>query len=250
MKIFVLGHPKFYGGAGTELHHQIILWRKHMNLDVHIIPFNDDIENEELHLEMLGLGVVYENILCYNNITNIDIVISYCNRVFLTELPKIVKHTNHTIFVNCMTWIFDEEFQAHNDNLIQVSLYQRMGILLDHKKQLNSKCHFMEFIPFFDNTKFKFIPPKENLVNVGRISRYDIDKFSRDTFTIWSNISSTPNKGVVLGFKESLLNKIGQIPDWVETYTDHTELDVIDFYKECDIIIQSTDTRKSTKDSI
>ena len=27
-RVFVNGFPSLYGGAGTELHHQIIVWRK------------------------------------------------------------------------------------------------------------------------------------------------------------------------------------------------------------------------------
>jgi hypothetical protein len=36
-RLFVLGFPSAYGGAGTELHHQIIAWR-HMGLEIHLIP--------------------------------------------------------------------------------------------------------------------------------------------------------------------------------------------------------------------
>lgn len=50
-KIYVNGFPSLYGGAGTELHHQIIVW-KHMGIDVHLIPTNNGFENEALYLEM------------------------------------------------------------------------------------------------------------------------------------------------------------------------------------------------------
>lgn len=36
-RIFVHGFPSLYGGAGTELHHQIIVWRE-MGMEVHLIP--------------------------------------------------------------------------------------------------------------------------------------------------------------------------------------------------------------------
>ncbi|MCG8649918.1 MAG: glycosyltransferase, partial [Pirellulales bacterium] len=36
--------------------------------------------------------------------------------------------------------------------------------------------------------------------------------------------------------------KIGSPPSWVETYTNQSELSQRDFYRQCDIILQPTDT--------
>ena len=47
-KIYVNGFPSLYGGAGTELHHQILVWLP-MGIDVHIIPTNGGFENEALY---------------------------------------------------------------------------------------------------------------------------------------------------------------------------------------------------------
>jgi len=38
-RLFVYGFHGLYGGAGTELHHQILAWR-HMGVEVHLIPTN------------------------------------------------------------------------------------------------------------------------------------------------------------------------------------------------------------------
>lgn len=47
-RIFVHGFPSLYGGAGTELHHQIIVWCE-MGMEVHLIPTGDGFyQNEEV----------------------------------------------------------------------------------------------------------------------------------------------------------------------------------------------------------
>ena len=56
-RIFVHGFPSLYGGAGTELHHQMIVWRK-MGMEVHLIPTGDSFYPEGLYVELLRLGVV------------------------------------------------------------------------------------------------------------------------------------------------------------------------------------------------
>lgn len=55
-RLFVNGFPSLYGGAGTELHHQIIVWRK-MGVEVHLIP-SWDYHGEPLYNEMVSLGVI------------------------------------------------------------------------------------------------------------------------------------------------------------------------------------------------
>ncbi|MFN3167912.1 MAG: hypothetical protein ACE37H_12710 [Phycisphaeraceae bacterium] len=55
--LFVYGFPGQYAGANTELHHQIVLWRK-MGLGVHLIPGGEGHRKQGLYPEMLGLGVV------------------------------------------------------------------------------------------------------------------------------------------------------------------------------------------------
>lgn len=55
-RLFVNGFPSLYGGAGTELHHQIIVWCK-MGVEVHLIP-SWDYHGEPLYNEMVSLGVI------------------------------------------------------------------------------------------------------------------------------------------------------------------------------------------------
>lgn len=87
-KIYVNGFPSLYGGAGTELHHQILVW-KHMDIDVHIIPTNDGFQNEALYLEMLGLGVHIHAPNDWSVLEEGDAIIGFCNGEYLENLPAI-----------------------------------------------------------------------------------------------------------------------------------------------------------------
>lgn len=122
-KIYVNGFPSLYGGAGTELHHQILVW-KHMDIDVHIIPTNDGFQNEALYLEMLGLGVHIHAPNDWSVLEEGDAIIGFCNGEYLENLPAIRQKTRRTIFVNCMTWLFNKEKELMKQGLIAMFLYQ------------------------------------------------------------------------------------------------------------------------------
>lgn len=250
MKIFVVGHPSEYGGAGSELYHQILLWVK-MKMEVVIIPTMSGFRNEPLRNEMLNLGVGYTDVRDYSSVTEKDLVINFCSKEFLEDLEKINKRTSHTAFVNCMTWLFPKEKIAHEKGLIKYSLYQRPQVRDDHKKILkgghNSKAEFIHFNPYFDSSKFPFVDRRYNdKFTIGRISRQDADKFSSYTFHIWEYaVAPKMKRGLVLGFDQRSAKKVGFVPDWVETYKDQKQLSVNEFYKQCDVIVQSTDTTEN-----
>jgi glycosyltransferase involved in cell wall biosynthesis len=251
-KLFIVGHPGKYGGAGTELHHQIILWRKHMNIDVTIIPSHPGFENEPLRQEMLDLGVKYASKeRDYSEVTQDDLVMNFCGKEFLADLPEIIKKTKRTAFVNCMTYLFDNEKIMHRKGLIAHSLYQRIGVLTDHKEELvhqfNSKAEFHLFSPYFheDSLAYHTLRDRERFT-IGRISRQDADKFSKESFHIWEYVVSPKyKKGIVLGFDKRSEAKVGAPHHWMEVHPDHNSLSVSDFYASVDVIIQSTDTTEN-----
>lgn len=249
-RLFVLGHPGMYGGAATELHHQIIVWRK-MGVDVTIIPTANGFQNEPLKPAMESIGVEYTDApMDFSRITPDDAIINFCSSEFLDSIEEIYKHTERTCFVNCMTWLFPKEKLAHEKGLISMSLYQRPQVRDDHKKQLEdlgSEADFLCFSPYFDGSQFEFLPRKNNKrFTIGRISRQDADKFSQNTWHIWEYIVAPVFKrGICLGFDQRSKTKTGQPPGWVEAHHDHSSFPVDQFYKTCDIIVQSTDTTEN-----
>ena len=87
-RLFVNGFPGLYGGAGTELHHQILAWRR-MGVEVHLIPSNAGWRREPLLQEMLDLGVTIHEANDWSVVDSGDPVMGFCNGEFLKALPHI-----------------------------------------------------------------------------------------------------------------------------------------------------------------
>lgn len=250
-KIYVYGFPSLYGGAGTELHHQIIIWKK-LNLDVHIIPTNNGYKNEPLIHEMTLLGVNIHKANDFECIEENSPVFGFCNSEFLDHLPDINKYSTNTVFVNCMTWLFDNEKKRMKEGLIGTFLYQSDNVRIKNEPILiklnpNKNAKFLTFKPYFDSSKFPFIEERDkNVIGIGRISRQDKDKFSSDTLHIWEYfVSPKIKKGYMLGFDKRSEEKIGKPFDWITTYQDQRHCSQQEFYKKCDIILQPSDTTEN-----
>lgn len=245
-RLFIYGFPGLYGGAGTELHHQFFIWSQ-LNIKLHVIPNWNPI-NEPLYDFVKSIATI-EQPNDFSNVTQDDAVISFCSKFFLDTIDSIYEKTKKTIFVNCMTWLFEKEIEAHKRKKISFSLYQRFGVQRHHQISLRptgTKCEFMTFVPYFHADNHKFTFHDEDISYLGRISRSDADKFSSHAMHIWEYIVSPKRKvGLILGWKPEIEKKIGKIPSWVRTYTNHNEYPVNTFYNTANIIVQSTDTNEN-----
>jgi glycosyltransferase involved in cell wall biosynthesis len=250
-RIFVYGFPGKYGGAGTELHHQVIVWL-HMGLDVNIIPSNPQFSFEPLFSEMIERGVKVHNCNDWSKIHEGDPIIGFCNSEFLESLPDIRLHTKRTIFVNCMTWIFPKERLAMSNGQIAMFLYQNSDIMLKHEAELKAlnrdpEIRFATFRPYFC---FEHFPVQQNrddaVLGCGRISRQDADKYSKNTLHIYEYfVSPKWKQGLFLGFDDRSEAKIGKPYDWIRVAPDHNELSQQEFYCHCDIVLQPSDTTEN-----
>jgi hypothetical protein len=245
-RLFVVGFPSTYGGAGTELHHQIIAWRS-MDVEVHLIP-SWPAETEGLYEEMIKMGVHVHGPGSFEQLRPTDPVLGFCNAEFLDALPEIREFTKRTIFVNCMTWLFDKERECMEEGLISMFLYQNEDVRKDHRlklRELNSdpNVKFQTFKPYFDASLFPFVTGRcEESFGCGRISRQDADKFSRNTLHIYEYfVSKKWKKGLFLGFDDRSEEKIGTPYDWIRCAKDQSEISQQDFYKHCEIILQPTE---------
>jgi glycosyltransferase involved in cell wall biosynthesis len=249
--IFVYGFPGLYGGAGTELHHQIIVWVK-MGLGVNIIPTNGGYKNEPLYKEMLDIGVRIHNFNDFSVIKQGCPVLGFCNSEFLDNLPQIYEKSKNTVFVNCMTWLFDKEKQRMKEGLIHAFLYQNKEVLdinMPKLRAINSdpSIVFADFNPYFDATKFPFIENRDDTTfNIGRISHQDTDKFAKNTLHIWDYaVAPVMKKGYMLGFGKKSEEKIGKPYDWITTYPDQNSCSQQEFYKKCHVLLQPMDTTEN-----
>lgn len=254
-KLFVLGFPSEYGGANTELWHQIILWSKAFEneLEVHIIPTGPNPQNEKLFEQVTDLGViVHERPREYGYIGPDDAIINFCSGEFLEDLPKIHQKTKRIMWVNCMTWLFPKEMKIAREGIIRHFLYQRDEVRADHEFKLKEQhdcpddCNFQTFLPYFYEEGYEFTLEEHEKTNIGRISRQDPDKFDKKTLHIYEYITSPKFKaGHFLGFGDKIIKKIGVPFSWIKTYHDQTELPIRDFYRLVDFIVQPTNTMEN-----
>jgi len=249
-RLFIVGHPGLYSGSATELHHQIILWnRSFPEIELNIIPVMTGYKNEPLYDKCLKMGVKYHECRDYSAITKDDAVINFCSRVFMSDLEKINRHTKRVAFSNCMTFLWKEEKEVADKGLISHFLYQRDGVRKDHQRQLQalgSKAEFIHFNPYFHAESLEFSVKDQPYTQIGRISRADSDKFSKDTLHIYEYLVSPKVKRAhFLGFDEKSEAKIGKPYNWITTYRDQRQLSVEDFYDTVDFIVQPTDTTEN-----
>jgi UDP-N-acetylglucosamine 2-epimerase (non-hydrolysing) len=244
-ELWVAGFPSPYGGADTELDHQITLWRRH-DVDVHLVPmFGAD---EQTRVRMLARG-------CHVHTYRDDIfrgkrVVSFCNGEFLNHLPRIMARGRpaQVIWFNCMTWLFDAEREAHRQGFIDVfgfvSAYQRAQ-LEPQLRAIRDNVGTFDYRPFFDTSETEWrYRPWEGSYRLGRISRDDSAKFSGDTWRIFDRVITPPGlakKVYILGYGPNAAGRIGPAPlglDW-QTWGP-SEIPASDFYRTIDTLIHKT----------
>jgi len=250
-RIFAHGFPGKYGGASTELHHQIKLWRA-MGVEVHLIPSGGNPKKEPLYTELIQAGVVIHKPNQWEVITPEDAVLGFCNSEFLDHLPEIHAQTKRTVFINCMTWLFDKEKQRMTEGMIALFLYQNEQVRQKNMPLLQAlnpdpKIRHLTFTPYFDTTAFSFIENRtEDFFGCGRISRQDADKFAASTLHIYEYfVAPVMKRGLFLGFDARSEAKIGRPPSWVTTACDSSIISQRDFYRHCQIILQPSDTTEN-----
>ena len=150
-------------------------------------------------------------------------VISYCNDQFLKHLEEIKLYAKSTTFVNCMTWLFDQEKKMHRRGLIDCFLYQT-----DHAREkvknelirINENFNWFKVQPYFHVDEFPFRDDRpEDKFRFARISREDGSKHHPAQLWVYeSMVAPVLKEGVILGVNEQIRSKIGQermaLPVW------------------------------------
>lgn len=256
--VFVYGFPGLYAGANTELHHQIILWRS-MGLRIHLIPPDPGYRNEALYPEMIERGVTVHEADDFDAITPGSPVLGFCNDRFLANLDHILERSHNTVFVNCMTWLFEMEKRRHREGKIAAFLYQNDAVREKSQAALQTinpaaDVQYLTFKPYFNAEAYPFVGERSReeewgrscRFTIGHISRQDGDKFAADTLRIWEAIESpAPKRGIMLGFGRPSEDKIGVPPAWITTHENQNTLSQQDFYKQVNVIVQPTDTTEN-----
>ncbi|MEM9419938.1 MAG: glycosyltransferase [Planctomycetota bacterium] len=251
--VFIYGFPGLYAGANTELHHQIVLWRS-MGLSIHLIPSDPGYRNEALYPEMIERGVTVHEADDFDAILPGAPVLGFCNDRFLTNLDRILERSHNTVFVNCMTWLFEMEKRRHREGKLAAFLYQNDAVRQKSQVALqainpDADVQYLTFKPYFNAEAYPFVDRRaDDRFAIGHISRQDADKFAADTLRIWESIEvpgAVPKRGIMLGFGRPSEEKIGMPADWITTYENQNTLSQQDFYARTDVIVQPTDTTEN-----
>jgi len=243
-EIWVAGFPSRYGGADTELDHQIDLWRA-CGAEVHLVPmFGADPAMRE---DVLRRGChVHEY---RDDVFRDRTVASWCNGQFLERLPAIAAagKPRQVLWFNCMTYLFDSERIAHARGLID-----RFGFVSRHQRrclgpQLEAIRPFQEvpYQPYFNASRVEWRYREwGGCYRVGRISRDDGNKFAVDTWRIFERVlvpAGVEKKVYILGYGPNAAAKIGPAPgslDW-RTWSPN-EIPSADFYRTVDTMVHKT----------
>jgi glycosyltransferase involved in cell wall biosynthesis len=226
--IYVVGYPGSVGGANTELWHTLKLWRRY-GLDVHLIPTSHVGQPWRQRCDALGCEtheVPEGDRDALRAIPGLPgaTVISFCNDRFLATASTYRRLGCKTVCVNCMNWLFSAEEHHYRregpfDAYVFQSRYQQRTLLakLQRFGVGPSQCHHIPGA--LDVTEFNFCPrrhrPQDEFF-LGRISRADPDKFHRNTWLIIEAVPYARRRARILGWSESVEDKLGRPPSWAE----------------------------------
>ena len=242
-RLCVIGYPSRLGGADTELDHQIRCWQA-MGLRVYLLH-TGDLDTNLLAMRMEDRGCVVLEPRNWTACKGMH-VISYCNAEFLKNLTEIKRYARSTTFVNCMTWTFDAEREAHKKGLIDHFLYQTEHARLKVQPELvaiNPKFRWFHVRPYFHAADFPFIADRGNeRFHFGRISRDDPGKYHQAQLWVYETmVAPVLKSGTILGINDNVRKKIGNEPNWIKGY-GAGEITAQELYAKSACIIQMADT--------
>ena len=84
-----------------------------MDIDVHIIPTQRRLPKRNPLSGHGQAGRPYPRPNDWSVLEEGDAIIGFCNGEYLETSPPSAKKTRRTIFVNCMTWLFNKEKGTH-----------------------------------------------------------------------------------------------------------------------------------------
>lgn len=223
--VYILGAPSSLGGADTELWHTLRLWRE-QGLEVVIVPTWNIADQWKQKALRIGCTVAApkgpEELLDVPGLCG-STVVSFCNGTFLNQTDRFRKAGCRLVWVNCMTWLFDAERKHYRqygpfDHYVFQSHYQEKQLVpklrkFGYREEQGSVVHGA-----FSLDEFPYRPlPHEagTPFAVGRISRPDRDKYSSNTWPIYSRIPHAI-QARLMAWDGRIEKKLGKPPRWAE----------------------------------
>lgn len=222
-EIAIIGHPSRYGGADTELDHQINVWQA-LGWKVHVIH-TGGIDGTLRSMRLAeDRGCVVHEPRDWSQVRN-KVVISYCNGQFLSAIREIREHAPKAVlWVNCMRWLFDAEKEAHRAGWIDWFIYQTESVRSEVEpvlRGINPALNQVVVNPYFRPDGFVFSDEKpSDKFRFCRISREDLGKYHVSQLWVYETmVAPALKEGVVLGVNEEIRKKLtngrGIFPDWI-----------------------------------
>lgn len=226
MKLCVIGYPSDIGGADTELWHTLRVWRR-FGADVKLIPTWHAPPAWRTRCDSIGVPTIEvgsaDQLLASPHLRGATLV-SFCNGEFLRHADACRTLGCGTVWVGCMNWIFPAERdhyarQGVFDAYVFQSKYQKSR-LLPEIVQFGGKEEQCFKVPgAFDPGEFPF-SPRQHAADadfvVGRLARPDLDKWSRNTWSICASIPFSRRRARFMGWDHRVRGAVGEPPDWGE----------------------------------
>jgi len=225
MRVFLIGYPGEMGGANTEAWHTVKLWRR-MGLDVQLIPTWGHDPKWKSRLDAIGCTTHLTLPADLERVPGLagSPVVGLCNSQFITCAPRFRTLGCPIVWVNCMTFLFDNEkefYRQHGpaDAMVYQSEFQR-GELEPQLAPFGYCAETGHLIRgAFDLDEWKCDPRshgRDEEFYVGRVARPDLDKWSSNLLTIYERIQYRSKRGILLGVDERTRGKIGNPPWWID----------------------------------
>jgi len=225
MKVFLIGYPGDMGGANTEAWHTIVLWRR-LGLDVHLVPTWGNDARWEARLNALGCTTHHVLPAELESVPGLAgaPVVGMCNSEFMRHAPRLRAIECPIVWVNCMTFLFEHEKQffancGPADAMVYQSEFQRAEIEPRLKAYGYQASSGHTIRGAFDPSEWEFRPRPhgrgETFV-IGRAARPDVDKWSSNTWQIYSRIQYAQKRALMLGMDDRTHAKLGPPPKWAD----------------------------------
>jgi hypothetical protein len=216
LEVWIAGLPSHQHGAGTELDNLIDLFREH-EVAVHLAPVDNRVDPAVAN-DLIRRGChVHEY---HPQLFADKVVLSFVERTFLAHLSDIARRGRpaKVIWFNCGLRPMPGELEAHAAGLIDVhgfvSRYQRSRLM--PALEAMGCVRTFDYRPYLNLKRIEWRYRDWNGVYVlGRISRDDPRKYSRDTWRIFERVQVPPGlaKEVnILGFSLRAATKTGPPP--------------------------------------
>ena len=221
MEVFLLGYPGEVGGACTEAWHTVRIWRQ-LGIDVTLVPTWHAPENWRRACADIGCRTVDSAPGKLADVPGLagSVVVSFCNSEFLSVYKEVRDLGCRVVWCNCMTFLFEQERDVFRrfglpEKLMFQSDFQRSELEPLLREFGHSSGHGVLIRGAFDFAEFKFLPRSHKAGEpfvIGRMARPDPDKWSSNTWPIYSAVQYQRKRAMMLGVDERTLKKIGPTP--------------------------------------